>query len=710
MRFISVVFVISLWAGVLSAGVTVQFDPRNPATGPYPNDFLTVPDPTQKSGRRINLPMPTDCTAAPSDCQDIGLINQLDGFQTAPRLVVTFSAPIDVNTLYNAIYYVPLENMTDEEPGINTFGEKIPINQIVYDPTTNTVYGKPDGNLDQHRHALIIVTDKIQDLDGNPVQPDDGYAACAALSNAWAQENWYCQLLSPSLNAVATEFAPNHVVGASIFTTMNVTTWMEKAHAQLPNLSPGFQPEGPGIMQFSNIASLVLHEQTGDNPSQFLDVSLPITNPLFNGIGKLAFGSFTSPNFMNSQDVIPVVPTGADVALPPATNQLYFHVYLPSSPEPATGYPVAIFGHGFGDSQWGGPSAVAPTLARAGIATIAINAVGHGFGPLSTVVITDTSNNVTTLTAGGRSIDLNGDGTIGPYEGCLAMDPAQTGLSSCLRQTAIDLSQLVQVIESGLDLDGDGHPDLDANHIYYVGESLGSMYGTIFNALEPKVPIAVLNVGGGTVEDIVRWSSAYHGLAAGLLAQRVPSLLNEGDTFNDNYPFPYEPVVVNNVPGAIPIQNAFELYEWYDSPGDPVYYAPHLVSSSLPGVEAKYILWQMARADQTMPNPATTRLITAANMRQETTLYRHDVALADGLDLPQDPHPFLALFIGISNGTVQIPSLQAIAIGLAAQQQVAAYFNAQGQTIPDANTFLPAGLPQGLFENAPASLPVDLGY
>ena len=32
---------------------------------------------------------------------------------------------------------------------------------------------------------------------------------------------------------------------------------------------------------------------------------------------------------------------------------------------------MVIFGHGFGDSQWGGATAVAPTLAKAGFATIA---------------------------------------------------------------------------------------------------------------------------------------------------------------------------------------------------------------------------------------------------------------------------------------------------------------------------------------------------
>lgn len=109
-----------------------------------------------------------------------------------------------------------------------------------------------------------------------------------------------------------------------------------------------------------------------------------------------------------------------------------------------------------------------------------------------------------------------------------------------------------------------------------------------------------------------------------------------------------------------------------------------------------------------MPNMATTRLIKAAN-HPITWEYRHDIALADGLQLPLDPHPFLALFIGISGATVQFPSLDAILIGLAAQQQVAGFFASDGQTAPDPNTFLPAAIPQGLFE-IPAHLPEDNGY
>ena len=692
---------------LLASGVTVNWNPQDPTIGPYPTDVLTTPDSTQKNGMRINLPMP-DCATAPSDCQDVQLLNQLDGFQTVPRITVNFSGPIDVNSVHHAIYYVALDNLTNEERGINYTGQMLYTTQMIYDPTTNTLYGKPDGNLDQHRQYLIVVTDVIRDMAGDPVQADPGYTACAT-PGAGATPAAYCSELAQAVSSVAAQLAPANIVGASVFTTMNVTTWMEQAWAQLGNVTPPPTPlQPPTLIQYSNIASLTLHEQVGVNPAQFVDVPLPITNPLIQGIGAIGFGSFASPNFLNAQQVIPSTPTGQAVSLPGSINVISYHVFFPSTPQPAAGYPVVIFGHGFGDSQWGGPTAVAPVLAQAGFATIAINAVGHGFGPQSEVIITDPSGNVTTLSEGGRGVDLNGDGQIGPYEGCLAANPAQVALRDCLRQTALDLGELVRTIQGGVDLDGDGKPDLDATKIYYVGQSLGSMYGTIFSALEPNVPASVLNVGGGSVEDIVRWSQTYHSLAAAILAGRMPSLLNEGTDFNDNYVFPYQPVLVNEVPGAIQIQNAFEHYEWLESPGDAVYYAPHMADSMLPGVPFKRILFQLARLDLTMPNMATTRLIKAAN-QPPAWEYRHDIALADGLPLPQDPHAFLALFIDISGTTVEFPSLDAILIGLAAQQQVAGFFASGGLLAPDPNTFLPASIPQGLFE-IPAHLPEDNGY
>jgi hypothetical protein len=65
---------------------------------PFPSDLFTVPDPTQNTGLRVNLPKP-DCLARPSDCQDLDVINTLDGFNLQPRLSIPFDGPIDVTTV-----------------------------------------------------------------------------------------------------------------------------------------------------------------------------------------------------------------------------------------------------------------------------------------------------------------------------------------------------------------------------------------------------------------------------------------------------------------------------------------------------------------------------------------------------------------------------------------------------------------------------------
>jgi hypothetical protein len=233
------------------------------------------------------------------------------------------------------------------------------------------------------------------------------------------------------------------------------------------------------------------------------------------------------------------------------------------------------------------------------------------------------------------------------------------------------------------------------------------MYGTMLDAVEPGVRAAVLNVGGGSTADIVRWSPAYQSIATELLSSQVPPLIAPAAAFDDNYPFPEQPVDVNNVPGAVDLQNFLELVEWLQNQGDPITFAPHLARTTLPGVPAKSVLFQMARTDRTMPNPASSDLIRAAGMAQSTWLYRHDEAQAAfGGQLPLDPHPYLALFLSLDSASINVPPLPALLIGLAAQSQAAGFLTADGASIPDPNQSL-LGLH---FFEVPATLPNDLGY
>jgi len=683
---------VALLGGLLQgAGVTVRFDPRSPEVGPFPTDFLTVADPAQKTGLRVNLPLP-DCQARPSDCAELGMVNQLDGFHLHPRLRVRFSGPINPDTLRGGVYLGWLDKLTDEEHGLQPAGHLTPIDQVLYDPASNTGFAKPDEFLDQHRSYVLLVTNAVRDTAGDPVGADAGFLACAS------QQGGYCGQLVQALGRFVGKLAPRSIVGAALFTTQSATGWLEKARAQVQISPIGLGATGSkSIFAVSELGKLVVRLELRATPAQFEQTELPLI--LLSGVKQIAFGSFQSPYFLDDQQLIATIPTGADVWLPRASKEIFFQVFLPATPAPAAGYPVVIAGHGLNGNRFDS-FAVAATLAARGFATMAINAVGHGFGPNGKVVLTDRTGSVTELPFGGRAVDLDGDGVFAPAEGCLLLTgPQPVGYRDCTRQTALDLMQLVRAIKAGMDLNGDGVTDLDGSQIHYGGASLGAIYGSIFSAVEPGVAKAALNVGGGTITDIARWSPSYRPLVIGMLASRTPPLLNRERDFDDDYVLRYRWAKIVSVPGALQIQEVFERLEWLAMPGDPIAYATHLWSSTLPDVPMKRVLFQIAKGDQTVPNPASTNLVRAANLRETTSYYRHDLARAVAPQLPEDPHAFIAT----------LTSLPGLTIALAAQRQIAEFLAGDGTSVPDVNDLVRPMFGKNLFE-VPDFLTEDLNF
>ncbi|HXS97129.1 MAG TPA: Ig-like domain-containing protein [Candidatus Limnocylindrales bacterium] len=683
------------------AGTSVLFAPSDPSTGPFPSDTLTISDPLQKTGIRIDMPVPS-CDTQYTACQEGGLLDQMDGFSIRARMRVRFSGPINPATLAGGLVYVALDNLSQDEPGVHQVGQMIPVDQVIYDPATNTAYAKPFSALDQHRRYAVLVTDSVLDTSGAPVTASSAYQACLADSSA------YCQALARAISVVP--LSAQHIAAASVFTTMSATGWLERARAILPYVPPVVMLAQPqSTFRVADIAGITLHEQTGTNPPAFEDLSLPVNSTILGGLDRLVIGSFESPLFLAADLSIPPSPTNPGLAVPDARVQVGFNALLPSTPKPPNGYPVVVFGHGFGDSRFGGPTAAAPTLARAGLATIAIDAVGHGFGPLSSVTFTDAQGNSTTVNAMGRGVDVNGDGTIESNEGCALTTPIAYGTRDCFRQTVVDLMQLIRAIRQGIDLDGDGKPDLDGSQIYYAGDSLGANYGTMLVAVEPAVRASALIVGGASTVDIARWSPAYRSLSVQVLSQRSPSLLNQGAAYNEDYVLPGNPPHVTTVPGAIAIQNVFENLEWLGMPGDPMAYAPHLKLSPLPGVAPGPVLVQFARGDMTVTNPGNSGLIRAAGLQSHSWEYRHDVARKLDPTLPADPHPFFELFVSLGGSGIQLPGLNGLAISLDAQGQVAGFFASGGATVPDPNVLSALLFGTKLFQ-VPGVLPFDFGF
>lgn len=656
-----------------------MFDPSKPEVGPFPTDYLTAPSTTAKTGKRVRMPAPADCEATPNDCQEAWLLNDFDGFNLQARVRVRFSGAVNPATLRDGIFLVSRENLSDEERGARATGEVVRLNQIVYDAKNFTAYGKPDQAMDQHRRYLLAVTNAVKDEAGDAVEADDAFAACSG--DAPADD--YCKGLGDAVKSVQ----GSKLVGASVFTTMSATAWLEAARNALENTAPTVsRPAGKNYIRVSGVRTAVWQAQTRANGA-LEDALLPVEF-LQGSVSGIGFGTYSSPTYLKPDRTL------SAAGEPVSVEQVPFVAYLPSATKPEKGFPVVIFGHGLEDSSFGGPAAINVGMVSQGIGVISIPAVGHAFGPNGRLSIREVDGTISEIPHQGRGVDLDGNGRIDAGEGCQASPATPFGFRDCLRQTTVDLLQLVRVLRAGLDVDGDGTPDFDRDRIYYAGQSLGAMYGTMFMALEPLVQRGALHAGGGSVVDIARWSPVRRGQSLPILGLRKPSLLNRSNDFEESYVLRDQPVKVVNDDSAIAIQNTLEIHEWLQAEGDPLSYAVHLKVSPLKGVPEKTVLWQFALGDLTVPNPSQTALVRHAGMKDSTWIFRNDLARERSSALDRNPHTFLTNLTGVY-----------FMISGSAQGQMAAFLAGQ--------TFDPNGPVQFFYGNIfeqPAELPEGLNF
>jgi len=644
------------------AQVRALFDPASPEIGPFPSDALTVPDARQKTGLRMNLPLP-DCQAAPAACSEFRAINALDGFDLQPRIRLSFSGAIDAHTLRLGVFLVPLENLSHEEFGINSEGSPVAINQVTYDTTTATAWAKPDEMLDQHRRYALVVTDAVRDAVGKPIAPDPRYTECLRTGEG------HCATIAETHGKLLPLFKERHIVSHTVFTTMSATVFLERARDSLDGAPPAASLVAPrGIFNVRDLASITLRRQTRRDPVQFSDAQISLA--LLDGVGRMAFGTFQSPLFLNEQLVIDDPPTAEPVTTPAKRSVIAFHVYLPDSAPPDSGYPVVIAGHGLGGERFGFSTAIASVMAKNGFAVAAINAFGHGYGADGRLVIRERSGAVTELPLGGRAVDYNGDGAFGSSEGCnLPAETVPVGWGDCQRQTALDLLQFVRALKTDRRIEG--LPSIDSSRIYYIGSSMGGIYGGVFAALDPELTAAVLNVAGGTGSDISRCQNP-----------------------DGAYVLRHQPVKFIEDRPALEIQEWRDRHNWIEMRCDPVAYAPHYVASTLPGVRIRPVLFQVAKGDLSLPNPASSNLIRAARLEHMLSLYRHDLAREKIPALPENPHGYLT----------NRATPESTAIALAAQEQAAGFFRSPGWKPPDVNHLVRPIFGRDLFET-PDQLP-----
>ena len=407
---------------------------------------------------------------------------------------------------------------------------------------------------------MAVVTNGITDAAGNIATPDQTYfltqrtsplvdangnSTDPLLPNASAQALEPLRQLTNSQEAAASSAGVNRadIIVSWVLTTQSITPVLSATKAiSGPGASILSQtPFNTSVAGGAGIADIYIGIQSSPYYLEAPTASNP-TAPL-TGFWKAAPGAYQPPF-----DQLGLDPTSTNLTfanpIPVATGVETYPVImtLPNANSgqtmPASGWPIVIFQHGITRNRTD-MLAVADTLASIGYAVIAQDLPLHGivdtaspfyvggtpFGAVARerTFDLDLSNNETGAPGPDGIIDTSGNYTINLQNLLVSRD--------ILRQGSADLFSLAATIPT-MDLNGDGNPDFDGSNIAFVSQSLGSITGITFLALEDTVTNAVLSVPGGGIARLLDGSPTFGPrIRAGLAAAGVIAGTPEFDQF-----------------------------------------------------------------------------------------------------------------------------------------------------------------------------------
>jgi len=585
---------LSLVSGATAADASTA-RPTARVVSAFPSDRLTVPDRSQLTGRRVALPV-TGCSASPTTCNELRLIDQLDGFDLDPRLALRFDRAVDPAAVARATTVVGGRDHDGDSDADDAGGRGTGIDRVVYDAATHTVYAHPATQLAPGTTYRIVV------------------------------------------HGSRSSGLPTSVTG---FTTESATTGLLAMRRQLDDGS-AFHAAGIGSgaqrLRIEHVfpatgATLTYTADLGSGKT----LTSKVLNTSSLAAGSYVFGSYLTPSWLDRSIAIPQTSTRGPGPAVTGRARVPFVLIVPAGTAPRGGWPVAVFGHGF--TRTDADLFLAADLnASKGLATIATDVVGHGYGSGSTWTVTS-AGTTTTFPAYARGFDQNHDGTITSTEGVSTpLQPAPDaaiGNRDGLRQTVADIMTLVRYVGRGVAVAG---AHLRPTAVSYYGQSFGGIYGVMLGGTDPKVPVVAPNVSGGPISEIARLSPAFRPLVTQDLALRVPNLLNGGyDDFTESMPLRADPPATTPAPGALAIQAAIADETWLNRSGSPETFAPLLRQSPPAGSPVKRVLFQNGFGDQTVPNPTTYTELAAGGLFGRESFYRNDKTLNAG----SNPHGFL---------------------------------------------------------------------
>ena len=522
--------------------LTACFDPGNSlAVGQPCRSAVPLPNNLLLSGTTdltLNPPV-----ANPANFADpLVAISSLDGWSTVSPGNFVFNAPPAANSVV-AGQSIRIFEVTLNQPGgvvtsvVRELGgntEFVALPQPS-DTSGRTVAIVPTSPLKQLTSYLVVVTDGVRDSRGNDATPDQTYFLTKRTSPLCVSGASTDPLI-PNANACALEplrilhnsqlaaansrgIARDDVVVSWVFTTQGITPVLQAVRSRV-------QPGNSVLARTGLTTAIVGTAPVGELYIGTLELPYYLqpptaqnpTGPL-TGFWRAAPGAYVPPF-----NALGLNPTSTNITFanpfPLANAQVNVPVLaiVPNREsgrtKPAAGWPVVIYNHGITRNRTDA-LAVGATLASQGFVVVAIDQPLHGVNAQSPFHIESTPF---APVASERTFDVdyvnNQSGAPGP-DGVADTSGAHTiNLSSLLtsrdnlRQAIADLFVLTATIPT-MDLDHDGAPDLDGSKIHFVGQSLGSIVGIPFLALEPNVNVGLTSVPGGGIARMLEGSPTF---------------------------------------------------------------------------------------------------------------------------------------------------------------------------------------------------------
>ncbi len=534
-----------------AAMVLFSADPAD-AANPFPSDrLLDASGHVQVPASYFDPGLPATSNFNPARKYMQTVVQQLStltGFATFAPIRVRFDRPVVVDAGDNPRGLLLLEyNDLTAAPTI--------ITASVYDPDTS-VEVRPREPLKSKTTYALVVTTALTDVDGQPVGPSPAFAQLLGGTGFTGDLAAWRARLQPVLDYMQSGFGigTDAIALVDLFTTGPTT---DDLVAIQRRLVAGEVVPGPPVFQNSPIPNL----DTGIFPEGTPEFTSLIGSSTSENVSAVAVGSYVSYDFRTGPHG-PFDPTTVDGSATPRPIPLDFYVTIPKAPKPASGYPIAVYGHGLGES---GKAVVnlPHVIGDAPILGVAISALSHG---------------------------LRGDPT-----NFFVLDNI-FATREYFRQTVADFMQLERMVRNAHDARIAPFDQVDTDHVLYFGASLGGIMGTLYMAVEPDVDVGVLSVPGGGLPNI-------------LDSHDIGQLLEPLVSLQIGIPrmSPFFPLFLHRFQ---------QMAQWALEPADPIDYAPHIIQpgAQLPGVPVKRILMHEGIVDNTVPNRTTDDLALAMHL------------------------------------------------------------------------------------------------